>query len=99
VADSLKLHEAEYRFASIVWDNEPVHSRVLAELSVESLVWKRTTAYTVLRKLCERGILKNENAVVTSIAKKSDVLRYESAAVVDRAFGGSLPSFASAFRR
>ena len=95
--NNLKLFDAEYRFARIVWENEPVHSRKLAELCADALGWKRATAYTVLRKLCQRGVLRNDKATVTSIAKKSDVQRYESAAVIDRAFDGSLPSFITAF--
>ena len=92
-----KLFDAEYRFALVVWENEPVHSRRLTELCAEALGWKRTTTYTVLRKLCERGILRNKNAIVTSIVKRGDVQGYESAAIVDRAFDGSLPSFITAF--
>ena len=92
-----KLHEAEYRFACIVWEHEPIHSRKLAERCSDALGWKRTTTYTVLRKLCERGILRNESATVTSIIKKSEVQGYESAAIIDRAFDGSLPSFVMAF--
>ena len=97
MANDLKLFDAEYRFALIVWDNEPIHSRKLAELCADALGWKRPTTYTVLRKLCERGILRNINATVTSIVKRSEVQGYESAAVVDRAFDGSLPSFITAF--
>jgi len=97
MSDELKLFDAEYRFALIVWENEPIHSRKLAELCADALGWKRTTVYTVLRRLCERGILSNDDAIVTSIVKKSDVQVYESAAIVDRAFDGSLPSFITAF--
>ncbi|MDR0858697.1 MAG: BlaI/MecI/CopY family transcriptional regulator, partial [Oscillospiraceae bacterium] len=63
--NELKLFDAEYKFACVVWDSEPVQSRKLAELCAEALGWKRTTTYTVLRKLCERGILRNDNAIVT----------------------------------
>lgn len=97
MTNEYKLYDAEYRFALVVWENEPVHSRKLAELCVDALGWKRTTTYTVLRKLCERGILRNENAIVSSIIKKGDAQVYESAAIVDRAFDGSLPSFITAF--
>lgn len=97
MAEGLKLFDAEYRFALIVWENEPIRSRELARLCEEKLGWKRTTTYTVLRKLCERGILRNDSAVVTAAVKKGDVQGYESAAVVDRTFGGSLPSFITAF--
>jgi len=97
MVQDLKLFDAEYRFALIVWDNEPVHSRKLTELCADALGWKRATTYTVLRKLCERGILQNDKAIVTAIVKKDDVQGYESAAIVDRAFEGSLPSFITAF--
>jgi predicted transcriptional regulator len=97
MANGLKLFEAEYRFALVVWENEPVHSRKLTELCADALGWKRATTYTVLRKLCDRGILRNDNAIVTSVVKKSEVQGYESAAIVDRAFDGSLPSFITAF--
>jgi len=94
---NLKLYDAEYRFACVVWENEPVHSRKLTELCEDALGWKRATTYTVLRKLCERGILRNDNAIVSSIIKRDEVQGYESAAIVDRAFDGSLPSFITAF--
>ncbi|MDR2650261.1 MAG: BlaI/MecI/CopY family transcriptional regulator [Clostridiales bacterium] len=94
---NLRLFDGEYRFACVVWENEPVHSRRLAELCVEKLGWKRTTTYTVLRKLCDKGILSNNNAIVSAIVKKDDIQRHESGALVERAFGGSLPSFITAF--
>lgn len=94
---NLKLFDAEYRFACIVWENEPIQSRQLAELCQQQLGWKRPTTYTVLRKLCERGIMKNENAMVTALVKKAAVHQYESNAVVERTFAGSLPSFVAAF--
>ena len=97
MASDLKLFDAEYRFALVVWENEPIHSRRLTELCEDALGWKRATTYTVLRKLCERGILRNDKAIVSSIIKKGDVQGYESAAIVDRAFDGSLPSFITAF--
>ena len=97
MAKDLKLFDAEYRFALVVWENEPVHSRRLSELCEAALGWKRATTYTVLRKLCQRGIFRNEKAIVTSIVKRSEVQGFESAAIVDRAFDGSLPSFITAF--
>ena len=97
MAKDLKLFDAEYRFACVVWEHEPIHSRKLTELCADALGWKRTTTYTVLRKLCERGILRNNNAIVTSIVKRSEVQGYESAAIVNRAFDGSLPGFITAF--
>ena len=93
----LKLAEGEYRFARIVWENEPLPSGRLVELSQKELGWKKSTTYTVLKKLVERGILRNENAVVTAAVPREDILREESRAVVDRAFEGSLPSFLAHF--
>lgn len=95
--DNLRLAEGEYRFACIVWENEPLPSGRLVELSQRELGWKKSTTYTVLKKLVSRGILRNENAVVTAAVPKEDVLREESRAVVDRAFDGSLPSFLAHF--
>ncbi|AGA59581.1 MAG: BlaI/MecI/CopY family transcriptional regulator [Thermobacillus sp.] len=92
-----KLFEAEYKFACLVWDHEPINSTDLVRLSREQLGWKKSTTYTVLRKLCSRGILKNENATVTALVKKADVQQYESRAVVDKTFDGSLPQFLTAF--
>ena len=95
--EHLRLAEGEYRFARIVWENEPLPSGKLVELSQERLGWKKSTTYTVLKKLVERGILRNENAVVTAAVPQEDILREESRAVVDRAFEGSLPSFLAHF--
>ena len=94
---NFRLAEGEYRFACIVWDNEPLPSGKLVELSQERLGWIKSTTYTVLKKLVDRGILRNENAVVTAAVPKEAVLREESRAVVDRAFDGSLPSFLAHF--
>ena len=94
---NFRLAEGEYRFACIVWDNEPLPSGKLVELSQDRLGWKKSTTYTVLKKLVDRGILRNENAVVTAAVPKEAVLREESRAVVDRAFDGSLPSFLAHF--
>lgn len=95
--EEYKLYDAELRFAEIVWDNEPVNSTRLVRLCGEKLGWKKSTAYTVLRKLCERGLLRNEDAVVTSRVKREQVQRYESNALVEKAFSGSLPRFLTAF--
>jgi len=92
-----KIFDAEYRFLDIIWDKEPVNSTRLAKLCLEKLGWKKATAYTVLRKLCERGILKNENATVTAIVKREQVQKYESEALLDKSFDGSLPVFLAAF--
>lgn len=95
--EHMRLAEAEYRFACIVWDNEPLPSGKLVELCGEELGWKKSTTYTVLKKLVERGILQNENALVTALVPREAIQREESKAVVERTFGGSLPSFLAAF--
>ena len=92
-----KLAEGEYRFACIVWEHEPLPSGKLVELSLERLGWEKTTTYTVLKKLVDRGVLRNENAVVSAVIPKDDVLRDESRAVIERTFDGSLPSFLAHF--
>lgn len=95
--EHLRLADGEYRFACIVWEHEPLPSGRLVELSQQELGWKKSTTYTVLKKLVERGILRNENAVVTAAVPKEDILREESRAVVERTFAGSLPSFLAHF--
>jgi len=95
--ERFKLFDAEYKFVSIVWDNEPVKSTELVRLCSEKLGWKKSTTYTVLKKLCQRGILQNKDATVTALIRREDVQRYESKAVLDRAFDGSLPKFLTAF--
>ena len=95
--EHLRLAEGEYRFACIVWEHEPLPSGKLVELSQRELGWKKSTTYTVLKKLVDRGILRNENAVVTAAIPKEQILRDESRAVVERTFEGSLPSFLAHF--
>ena len=95
--DHLRLAEGEYRFACIVWEHEPLSSGKLVELSQQELGWKKSTTYTVLKKLVDRGVLRNENAVVTAAIPKEQILREESRAVVERTFEGSLPSFLAHF--
>ena len=94
-----KIFESEYRFCEILWENEPVSSSELVRLCNERLEWKNSTTYTVIRRLSERGVLKSEGAVVTSLVSKEDVQSAESAEVVERTFSGSLPSFIAAFAR
>ena len=95
--ESYKLFDAEYRFMSIVWELEPVNSTQLCRVCQQQLGWKKPTTYTVLRKLGERGMLRNENAVVTALVKREQVQQYESQALVEKAFDGSLPGFLTAF--
>mgnify|MGYP001851506494 FL=1 len=92
-----RLADGEYRFAALVWANEPLSSGQLVRLAADALGWKKSTTYTVLKKLCSRGILRNEGGTVTALVKQDAVQRQESAAVVDRTFGGSLPRFVAAF--
>lgn len=95
--EQYKLFDAEYKFMCIVWEAEPLTTRRLTELCQERLGWKRTTTYTVLGKLSDRGIVQRENSIVSSIVKCEQVQKYESESVVEKAFGGSLPKFIAAF--
>lgn len=95
--EHFRLYDGELKFMTIIWDNEPLPSRRLVELCAETLGWKQSTTYTVLKKLSVKGLVKNENSVVTALVKRDQAQRMESEAVVDRAFGGSLPSFVAAF--
>lgn len=95
--EGFHLAEGEYRFAEIVWQNEPMKSGQLVALAESSLGWKKSTTYTVLRKLCNRGVLQNESGIVTSCITREDAQRMKSAAVVEQAFDGSLPQFVAAF--
>ena len=94
-----KVFESEYRFCLILWENEPVKSSRLVELCKEQLGWKPTTTYTVIKRLSERGVLKNENTVVTSLVSKDEVQAAEINEMVEKTFEGSLPAFVAAFTR
>lgn len=95
--EDLKLFDAEYRFMSIIWDNEPINSTKLSKISFEILGWKKSTTYNMIKKLSEKELLKNENATVTAIVKREQVQKYESEEVVDKSFDGSLPAFLTTF--
>ena len=97
--DIPKIHESEYRFCLILWEQEPVKSKELVRLCQERLGWKATTTYTVIKRLSERGILKNENTVVTSLVSKEEVQSAEVEELVEKTFQGSLPAFIAAFAR
>ena len=99
IMETPKIFESEYRFCEILWENEPVTSSELVRLCNERLEWKKSTTYTVIRRLSERGVLKSEGAVVTSLVSREEVQSAESAEVVERTFSGSLPSFIAAFTR
>ena len=92
-----RLGEVESRFADIIWKNEPLHSRELVALCQEQLNWKKPTTYTVLRKLCERGIFQNVDGTVTSRISREEFYAMQSQQFVDTAFSGSLPAFLAAF--
>ena len=94
-----KIPEGEYRFCLIMWDKEPVSSLELVKLCQEKLGWKRTTTYTVIKRLGERGVLKLENGIVTSLIAKEEVEQAEIDTFVESKFGGSLPAFVAAFTR
>lgn len=94
-----KIFESEYRFCLILWEKEPVKSSELVALCREQLGWKPTTTYTVIKRLAERGVLKNENTVVTSLVTKDEVQASEIEELVESRFGGSIPAFISAFTR
>ena len=91
------LCDSEYRFMQVVWEAAPVSSGQLVELCREKLGWKKSTTYTVLKKLCEKGLLKNESSTVTVLAPREVVDNQAAGDFVDRAFGGSLPGFLAAF--
>ena len=95
--EKYKLFDAELKFMNIIWEEEPIKSGELVRVCNEKLGWKKSTTYTVLRKLAQRGVLKNENTIVTSIVKKEEPQIYESHEVVEKSFGGSLPKFLTAF--
>lgn len=95
--EKLKLYDAEYKLALLIWENEPINSTDLVRLCADHLGWKKSTTYTMLKKLCKRDILQNREATVTALVKREDVQKYESRAVLDRSFDGSLPQFLTAF--
>ncbi len=93
----LKLGVVESRFAEIIWANEPLPSGELVKLCRQELQWNKSTTYTVLRKLCQRGIFQNEDGVVTSLLSRSDFYAAQSRQFVEDTFEGSLPAFIAAF--
>lgn len=94
-----KIHEGEYRFCLIMWEHEPVSSLELVRLCQEKLEWKRTTTYTVIKRLGDRGVLKLENGVVTALISKEEAESAEIDTFVESKFGGSLPAFVAAFTK
>ncbi len=94
-----KIFESEYRFCLILWENEPISSRELSELCKEKLGWSKTTTYTVIKRLSDRGVVKNENAVVTSLISKEQAQKAEVDEMLESRFEGSLPAFIAAFSK
>ena len=97
--DDKKLGLVESKFADIIWANEPLPSRELVELAKSELHWTKSTTYTVLRRLCERGIFQNEGGMVTSLISRDEFYAMQSERFVEEHFSGNLPSFLAAFTR
>ena len=92
-----KLAEAESRFADLIWDNAPIHSPKLAQLATDVMKWKKSTTYTVLKKLCDKGLFRNEYALVTAVMTRDEYYAGQSVKYVDDTYGGSLPQFITSF--
>ena len=97
--DAPKIFESEYRFCLILWENEPVSSGKLVELCKENLGWSKATTYTVIRRLSERGVLKNENTIVSSLISKEEAQKSRLEEMVEETFEGSMPAFIAAFSK
>lgn len=95
--NDLRLGEIEHIFATIIWENEPISSGELVKLAEARLSWKKSTTYTVLKKLCERGLFRNESGTVCSLISKDEFSSMQSEEFVDNTFNGSLPAFFAAF--
>lgn len=94
-----KIFESEYRFCLILWEHEPIKSSELVRLCKEQLGWKPTTTYTVIKRLSERGVLKNENTIVSSLVSKDEAQASEINEMLEKTFEGSLPAFIAAFTK
>lgn len=93
----LRMGTAEAKFADMIWDNEPISSGDLAKLANQEFEWKKTTSFTVLKRLCERGLFQNQDGTVTSLIPREEFYARHSELYVEEAFGGSLPAFLAAF--
>lgn len=94
-----KLGSIESRFADMIWQNEPISSGELVAMALEELNWKKSTTYTILKRMCERGIFQNQNSTVTSLISREEFYAMQSEQFVEDAFEGSLPAFLAAFTR
>ena len=97
--DAPKIFESEYRFCLILWEHEPVSSGRLVELAKENLGWSKATTYTVIRRLSERGVLKNENTIVSALVSKEQAQKSRLEEMVEETFEGSMPAFIAAFSK
>ena len=93
----VKLGAVEAKFADIIWSNEPLRTGVLVKLAEEELNWKRTTTFTILKRLCDRGIFQNKDRIVTSLISKEEFFALQSERFVNDTFKGSLPAFLASF--
>ena len=94
-----KIFESEYRFCLLLWENEPINSTNLVALCKEQLGWSKATTYTVIRRLSERGVVKNENTMVSTLVSKEDAQKSRLEEMVEETFEGSIPAFIAAFSR
>ena len=94
-----KIFESEYRFCLILWEHEPINSTQLARICREELGWSRTTTYTVIKRLSDRGVVKNEDTIVTSLVSKDEAQRAELDELMEKRFENSLPAFIAAFAK
>ena len=97
--EEMKLGLIESKFADIIWTNEPMTSRALVEKCLAELSWKKSTTYTVLKKLCQRGIFQNQDGIVTALISREEFFAMQSEKFVEETFEGSLPAFLAAFTR
>ena len=97
--DDKKLGAVEARFADLIWQHAPIRSGELVKLCERELTWKKPTTYTVLRRLCQRGIFRNEDGIVTALVSREEFYAMQSERFVEETFSGSLPSFLAAFTR
>ena len=97
--EEMKLGMVEAHFADLIWQHEPLSSRDLVALCEKELKWKKSTTYTVLKKLCEKGLFQNENSVITSLISKQEFYAIQSEQFVEETFSGSLPAFIAAFTK
>ena len=97
--DAPKIFESEYRFCLLLWENEPVNSTKLVALCKENLGWSKATTYTVIRRLSERSVIKNENTIVSSLISKEEAQSSRLEEMLEETFEGSMPAFIAAFSK